>query len=244
MVKLVSKGEDDLSGHMVARRAGEILFKEGDQGSELFIVQEGQVELLKGEPAAPFALLERGDVFGELAVLEERKRETGARAVTDCKLLRIDAPTFDEMVRKSPEVAVRMMWRVARRAAALAEAAAPGGPAAQAAGKGQLRPRLVHAPGVEFPLAADAETVVGRPDRSSQVLPDIDLAHLDTQRSLSRRHARILRDGSAFSIQEEAGVRNGTFLNGQQLPAGKWVPIKDGDEISFGLIKTTFRTGA
>ena len=42
---------------------------------------------------------------------------------------------------------------------------------------------------------------------------------------------------------EEPGVRNGTFVNGKAIKTGQPTKIVDGDEVSFGLIKTVFRVG-
>jgi predicted component of type VI protein secretion system len=69
------------------------------------------------------------------------------------------------------------------------------------------------------------------------------LSSLDAQRSLSRRHATLLRQGDEFHVREEPGVRNGTFVNGKRLKAGVPVKLKEGDEIAFGLIKTVLRLG-
>ena len=93
---------------------------------------------------------------------------------------------------------------------------------------------------MRFVLSAQ-ESQVGRVDRTSGVKPAVDLTSLDTERTLSRRHARILRQGDGYVVREDTASRNGTFVNGRRIDAGQDVALKDGDELRFGLVKTIFR---
>jgi pSer/pThr/pTyr-binding forkhead associated (FHA) protein len=100
---------------------------------------------------------------------------------------------------------------------------------------------LVHvASGTEFPLKDTGDMIVGRHDRATHFTPDIDLSSLDRQRTLSRRHATISRQGAIFRIQE-AATRNGTFVNGKRVPSGVDVQLNDGDVVRFGMVETVFR---
>lgn len=94
--------------------------------------------------------------------------------------------------------------------------------------------------GREFPLAAKPETTVGRPDSVTGILPDIDLSTVDTQRSISRRHAKLMREGTSFFVYEEIGTANGTFVNGERVKTGVKSEVRPGDEIRFGAIVTNF----
>ena len=91
-----------------------------------------------------------------------------------------------------------------------------------------------------FPLPDTEQVMVGRAD--PKFTPDIELSSVDTHRSLSRRHAAIMRGVNGDSLVEQPRVANGTFVNGVRLSPGVAVPITEGDEISFGLITTVFRT--
>jgi pSer/pThr/pTyr-binding forkhead associated (FHA) protein len=103
--------------------------------------------------------------------------------------------------------------------------------------------RFVHVEsGSQFPLPNASDAVVGRADPRSKFQPEIELSAVDAHRSLSRRHAVIKRAGNDFQLIEEPRVRNGTFLNGTRLSPGVATPLKEGDEVSFGLITTVFRT--
>ena len=87
------------------------------------------------------------------------------------------------------------------------------------------------------------ETLIGRYDPVTEQSPDIDLTDLDLKRSVSRRHARILKADDGYSIVEEVGALNGTFVNGTKLEAGQPHPIGEGDEVGIGLVKLRFHLG-
>jgi hypothetical protein len=89
-------------------------------------------------------------------------------------------------------------------------------------------------------IALDAsrdEFLVGRPDPASGIEPEVNLGPFDGNRTLSRRHAKILREGSLYFVREENGVANGTHVNGERLQSGVKTPIKAGDKLRFGLIE-------
>jgi hypothetical protein len=84
---------------------------------------------------------------------------------------------------------------------------------------------------------ARSEFLVGRPDPATGSTPEIDLGPFDTQRTLSRRHAKILRDGDQIQVREDAATTNGTYLNGERLQTGVAAPLKPGDKLRFGSIE-------
>jgi CRP-like cAMP-binding protein len=87
----------------------------------------------------------------------------------------------------------------------------------------------------------DMEVTIGRHDRRTGRAPGIDFAAVDRQRSLSRRHARLRRHANDVFLQEENGVHNGTFVNGQRLLPGAEVQLQDGDHVRFAMVDTIFR---
>ena len=240
----------------VEYEAGEQVFDEGELGTEMYIIQEGRVEILKqlqGE-ARQLAVLEKGDFFGEMAILEDLPRTASARALTAVKLLMINGATFDQMLRSNPEIAVRMMRKLSRRLretdAMLRESIGRAAPvpmvempaADEEAGPGTALERLIEPKsGMEFFLAEGPETLIGRRDPVTGINPDIDLTPVDTQRSISRRHAKIHRRAGKFFLAEEIGTMNGTFVNGVRLETGVPSEIRIGDEIRCGLLPLQFR---
>ncbi len=236
--------------------AGSYVFRQGDPGAAMFIIQSGEVAILRtmGGREQRLAVLEEGDFFGEMAVLEDLPRVASARAENDCTLLRIDATTFDQMARHNPEIPVRMLRKLSARlrevsapadlerpssTAAVQAARAATGPTA---GSGPQRVFLVHPDsGAELPLVAGGESFIGRVDPSTGFTPTVELKPHDPQRSTSRRHARIIaRDGRYF-LREEIGVANGTFVNDERVATGVEVPLTNGDEVKFGLVRMRFR---
>ena len=260
MVKTVFKTRSKVSqSFAVEYAAGEVIFTEGDLGLEMYIVQSGTVEILKRfkDEERLLAKLAQGDFFGEMSILEDLPRTATARAEDDCILIRIDGSTFDQMLRKNPEIAVRMMRKLSRRLRetdrmlrdALGSeegAAAPEMPSQEAAQPDRkVGPeRLQHVDsGLDLFLASAPETTIGRRDPVTGILPDIDLTPLDTQRSISRRHAKIFRQDGRFYVREEIGTMNGTFVNGDRIETGVPTEFREGDELRFGLIRTVFHAG-
>src|SRR3954465_13183697 len=104
-------------GYAAEYKAGEHIFREGGLGTEMYIINEGKVEILNvvGDEEQVLAVLEKGDFFGEMSVLEDLPRAATARAATDVRLLQINGSTFDQLLQGNPEIAVRMMRKLSRR---------------------------------------------------------------------------------------------------------------------------------
>ena len=244
------------AGHRVVERAaGEYVFEEGDLGTEMFIIQSGQVEILKRLQGSDtrLAVLEKGDFFGEMSLLEDLPRAASARALSDLKLLEIGGATFDQMLRSNPEIAIRILRKLSRRLRQTDELlretlgtseteSAAGIPRADERRPATGPERLLHVKsGMEFPLSASSETTVGRKDPVTGIYPDVDLTPLDHQRSTSRRHAKIYRRRGKFFLAEDMGTMNGTFVNGERLETGVPVEIAEGDEVRVGLVDLTLK---
>lgn len=87
--------------------------------------------------------------------------------------------------------------------------------------------------GKQFPLSDD-ESQIGRWDADGGIFPDVDLDSDDPEAKVSRRHARIMRRGEHYFI-EDLGSTNGTFINrGRRLLPGDRQPLRDNDEIIVG----------
>jgi CRP-like cAMP-binding protein len=241
------------SAYTLDLMAGEYVFREGDLGTEMYIINEGKIEILNqvGDEEQLLAVLEKGDFFGEMSVLEDLPRAASARAATDCRLLQINGTTFDKMLQGNPEIAVRMMRKLSRRLreadeqlkALMGTKVTPYRevPKPVAAVVAEGPERLIHVPsGMEFFLSGGPETTLGRKDPVTGIFPDIDLTPVDTQRSVSRRHAKIYRRGSKFFFGEEIGTMNSTFINGARLDTGVPAEVRPGDELRCGMVALRF----
>lgn len=250
-------GKDPLKDSQIAFSAGERIFSQGELGTEMFIIHEGEVEIVKhiGGESHILSRLEKGDFFGEMAILEAMPRTADAVAVSEVKVVAINGSRFDEMLRKNPEVAVRIIRKYSKRlreANTLLEKlvgrevdvdhvamdATVVAPSAKA-----TRHRLVDvATGTAFFFSNGDETLIGRADPVTGILPDVDLTPVDNNRSVSRRHAKIIRSGDDYHVLEEVGTVNGTYVNDQRIPTGVPVTLHNGDLLKIGLIsmKTVF----
>jgi predicted component of type VI protein secretion system len=237
--------------------AGADVFQEGDAGSESYIIESGQIELTHGGDVA--FTLNAGDFFGEAAI-DGKPHATGARASAKSRLLRIERGAIGDVIKQNPEIALRILKQVVGRQVRLVAAApakeapkpevakpkapepAPApvpAPAPPPAAPIQSRSLALRAAGSDQPIVLDAslsDFLIGRPDPASGINPEVDLGPFNANGTLSRRHARIGREGSLYFLREETGVANGTFVNGERLQAGQKVPIKPGDKLRFGLI--------
>ena len=94
-----------------------VLFHEGDVGEEMFIIQSGRVKISKRIRGVEktLATLEKGEFFGEMAILNDKPRSASAETLDDCDMLVIDRKTFDALIRGNSEIAVRFIKRLADR---------------------------------------------------------------------------------------------------------------------------------
>ncbi len=80
---------------MVLYPAGKVIFREGDPGTDLYVIAEGFVKVFKQDKEInkiPLAMLTKGDFFGEQALINPlfNKRNASVEAITEVKLLKID----------------------------------------------------------------------------------------------------------------------------------------------------------
>jgi hypothetical protein len=243
---------------MVEFGSGQRIFSEGDPGAVMYIVHSGQVRLFRmiGDAKHDLGVMEKGDFFGEMSILEGLPRTTSAEAVESTQLIEINNMTFDKMIKSNIEIAIRMLRKLSIR---LREAERMVGSQPAGGSNGGARPgttQMAAAPdeaeqatgirfeaeenGNIFPLGGD-EVLIGRYDPVTELKPDVDLSDLDLKRSVSRRHARLLHGDDGYAIIEEVGALNGTFVNGEQIVTGQAHPVVDGDKLSFGMVNLVFR---
>jgi len=100
-------------------RKSEVIFEEGSIGSEMYLIHSGRV-LLSGRQdetqQVPLVVLNPGDFFGEMALVDDSPRSATASAVEDdTELIVIDRARFLFMVRQQPEFALSLMHTLCRR---------------------------------------------------------------------------------------------------------------------------------
>ena len=275
---------DPFKNLTIRRKTGELIYSEGDLGSEMYVVQNGAVRIFRQIEGVKqeLAIMEKGDFFGEFAVLEGLPRTASAEALENVELIEINTTTFDKMIRSNIEIAVRMLRKLSNRlqeasrkiellsragaagkmAATRApsvdvdrptEAPPPDAPPAdgfQAAPKpleeiavpdGAVALLVLEGGSRHFPITTDT-AMIGRYDPVTGTRPEIDLTQVDINRSVSRRHARIVKQGDTFELCEEVGALNGTFVNGARLTNGEPAAITSGDKLGLGMVSLIFKS--
>ena len=104
--------------HLVRKHpAGTVLFREGERGKTMYVIRTGKVNIWKhiSETELTLAVLGPGEFFGEMALLEGLPRSAGATVVEDAQLIELEQKSFETLIRKNSEIAVRLMRRLSSR---------------------------------------------------------------------------------------------------------------------------------
>jgi len=94
-----------------------MIFCECQPGSELYIIQKGQVKITKmvDNNEVLLAVLKAGDMFGEMALLENKPRSASAIALEGSQLLAVNRQNFNQMVSTQPQLIARLTTTLADR---------------------------------------------------------------------------------------------------------------------------------
>ena len=95
----------------VTFKAGEIIFKQGQEGRAAFLIQSGTVEIFVSEQEKFLSITRLGEkeIFGELALIDGAPRSASARAVVACEILCIDKQEFDYLRTQLRPVAFHLL---------------------------------------------------------------------------------------------------------------------------------------
>lgn len=96
---------------------GTVLFREGEPGHEMFIIQRGRVQLTRNLQGAEkiLAVLPAGELFGEMAIINQKPRSATATVIEESHLLVLDQVTFEKMIKDNTEIAVRIIKKLSAR---------------------------------------------------------------------------------------------------------------------------------
>jgi len=97
--------------------SGTVLFRDGERGDQMYIIQSGKVRIFKqiGDVEKTLTTLGAGEFFGEMSILNNKPRSAGAEVVEDARLLVIDPKTFETMIKSNAEIAIRIIKKLAQR---------------------------------------------------------------------------------------------------------------------------------
>ena len=111
----LSRKDLSLLSHTIHNRqyiAGEHIFTQGDPGIGLYIIRDGEVEITyadkKGQ-ISRIASFNKGDFFGELALVDGGRRNASALAKTDVKLAVIFKPDLDNFIERYPRKGIKIL---------------------------------------------------------------------------------------------------------------------------------------
>lgn len=106
-----------MSDKRIRVKQGETIFKEGDDGDCMYVIVEGQVQIVRnwGKSPVNLATLRDGAFFGEIAILHRTTRTATAVAVTDVVLLTVEGADLGRLLAQRPDLGERMIRTLTRR---------------------------------------------------------------------------------------------------------------------------------
>ena len=98
-------------------RDGEFIVQQGEIGECMYVIQSGQVEVIRraGDKEFSLAVLGEGEFFGEMALFDREVRSAGVRALGEVWILTLERRSFLRHVRRDPSLAFRILEKMAHR---------------------------------------------------------------------------------------------------------------------------------
>jgi len=102
---------------------GEIIIKQGESGNSMYVIQSGEVEVLRDNNGGQVQLAVRktGDFFGEMALFSKEVRSATIRALGEARILTVDRKNLLQSIQKDPSLAFRIIETLSKRIRDLSE---------------------------------------------------------------------------------------------------------------------------
>jgi CRP-like cAMP-binding protein len=96
---------------------GEVIIRQGEEGTCMYVIQEGEVEVVKelDGKEVTLAVLGNGELFGEMAIFEREVRMATVRAKGTARILTVDKKNFLRKIHEDPTLAFRVVQTRSRR---------------------------------------------------------------------------------------------------------------------------------
>ncbi len=96
---------------------GEIIFKEGDEGDRMYVIQSGRVQITKKTSSGDLtiATLGKGEIFGEMALFDRLPRSATAAALDEARILSIDKKKLFQTIDRDPTLVLKTLESMSRR---------------------------------------------------------------------------------------------------------------------------------
>jgi CRP-like cAMP-binding protein len=91
---------------------GDVVFREGDVGAEMYIIQSGKIMItkqLKTGEEKTLAVLGPGDSFGEMAIIDKDVRSANAIAMEPSRLIALDEELFEQHIQTNPKIVKKIL---------------------------------------------------------------------------------------------------------------------------------------
>jgi CRP-like cAMP-binding protein len=98
-------------------KAGDIIFSEFEPGDTFYLIQSGRVQIVKimGDIEKNLDILQPGEIFGEMAILEEAPRSASAIALEPVKALEFNRANFEVLMQGNPQIALKLLKLFTKR---------------------------------------------------------------------------------------------------------------------------------
>ena len=100
--------------HLRKYHAGEYIFREGDPGLGMYIVEQGTVSIVSESRSRELSRLRKGEFFGEMALFNDRPRNASAVAFEDTRLFGFFQPDLFGLLETQPRIGVKVVLKLAR----------------------------------------------------------------------------------------------------------------------------------
>lgn len=96
---------------------GQIIFCEYEPGDSFYLIQSGRVKIVKifGSIEKTIDILQPGEFFGEMALLENAPRSASIIALEECRLLEFNRDNFEVLMTGNPQMALKLLALFAKR---------------------------------------------------------------------------------------------------------------------------------
>ena len=250
---------DVLKKFITKYKAGDIIYQQGDNQTDFFIINRGKIQLKNEGNGQILTTLGKGDFFGEESLNSEQNAIYTVEVIEDADMIKIPYVSLTEMLKQMPDIALKVLKKLSEKhikiqTVLMAKAVASPPPKEKPAGKEvkredqttekispDIKAYLIIQRSNRIVQLTKTQTVLGRRDYTTGFVPDIDLTDEDEEKYISRKHSQVLFKDGKFYLSEEPGAINGTFLNGSKLQTGVKHELKNEDEITLCQLNVIFK---
>lgn len=239
---------------MNSYQPGELIFVQGQASECVYLIESGEIELLESTEdmrTVRIAKLIKGDLLGEMALVDERPRAFSARAVTEATVSIVSREQFVKLMFRDPAEGLRYLGAFFERLRATNKP--PGAKVTEEPEQSSAHIRILPLTKIAKQAVSDEGLIVTRfpfrvgrePPEGKSRLSSNDLGLPDTDPyQVSREHFSIEVDAEGVILYDR-GSFHGTIVNGAQIGGNRMIGSvrlqPGGNEIIAGEPDSPFR---